>query len=105
MLRCPVLVDRNSFVILDGHHRVLALKRLGCGVIPSYLVDYRDPGVEVTVWEPATVKITKESILNAALSGNLYPPKTSKHVWPARFGEHPVPIEVLRLPFFSWPFT
>jgi ParB-like chromosome segregation protein Spo0J len=36
----PVMVDRSSMVILDGHHRVNALKLLGCILTPVYLVDY-----------------------------------------------------------------
>jgi hypothetical protein len=40
MLKRPIIVDRDSYVIIDGHHRYEALKRLGVNKIPAILVDY-----------------------------------------------------------------
>jgi len=37
-------------VILDGHHRVSALRLLGCALTPVYLVDYEHPSIKVTRW-------------------------------------------------------
>ena len=43
----PIIVDKRSFMVLDGHHRLAALKRLGAIRVPAYLVDYQNPGVRV----------------------------------------------------------
>jgi len=90
-----VVVDRVSFVILDGHHRVLALQRLGCGLIPAYLVDYSDPGI--VVWpRRREIPVSKESVIASGLCGRLYPPKTSRHEWAYPLNERPVPLALLR---------
>ena len=49
-LRDPIIVDEKSLVVLDGMHRVEALKRLGCSLIAVCLVDYSDPRVQVFSW-------------------------------------------------------
>ncbi|MDP2971868.1 MAG: ParB N-terminal domain-containing protein [Deltaproteobacteria bacterium] len=43
ILKMPIAVDRDTYVILDGHHRLHALKRIGCKRIPVVLVDYHPP--------------------------------------------------------------
>ncbi|MCS7364235.1 MAG: ParB N-terminal domain-containing protein [archaeon GB-1867-035] len=50
VLKDPIIVDENSLVVLDGMHRVEALKRLNCNFIPVCLVDYNDPKVIVNTW-------------------------------------------------------
>jgi len=39
VLKCPIIADEDSHVILDGMHRWLALKSLGYTEIPVILVD------------------------------------------------------------------
>ncbi len=48
--RDPVIVDSGSRVVLDGMHRVAALRELGCRCLPVCLVDYRSPKVRVGCW-------------------------------------------------------
>ena len=49
-LWCPVIVDRESMVVLDGTHRVNALRILGCKYVCVYFVDYSDPEIGVERW-------------------------------------------------------
>lgn len=49
-LKHPIIVDKASFVVLDGMHRVAALEKLGCKRIPVCLVDYKNPGIKVGCW-------------------------------------------------------
>lgn len=49
-VRDPVIVDRDSFVVLDGMHRVTAAKTLGCIRMPVCLVDYDDPSICIDTW-------------------------------------------------------
>ena len=80
-LRRPVLVEAEHFVILDGHHRVEALRLLGCARVPVYLVDYGDPAIGVTTWPGAIIAtVTKEEIVDRGLRGNPFPPKTTRHI-------------------------
>ncbi|OGD46272.1 hypothetical protein A3K70_02465 [Candidatus Bathyarchaeota archaeon RBG_16_48_13] len=46
----PVTVDRNSLVVLDGMHRVSALKNLHCLRISACLIDYSDPSIDLAAW-------------------------------------------------------
>lgn len=79
LIKVPILVDRSSWVILDGHHRVQVAKRLGHKTISAIVIDYlRDPRVEVTGWDEQKI-ITKLDILNAARSHRLFAPRTSRH--------------------------
>ncbi|MFQ6053043.1 MAG: ParB N-terminal domain-containing protein [Candidatus Bathyarchaeia archaeon] len=50
VLKAPVIVDRDTFVVLDGMHRVKALRSLDCRFICACLVDYMDPGIKVETW-------------------------------------------------------
>jgi hypothetical protein len=46
----PIIVDRKSLVVLDGVHRVVALRKLGIRRVPACLVDYSDPSIQVLNW-------------------------------------------------------
>lgn len=50
VLWSPVIVDRESMVVLDGTHRVTALRMLGCRYACAYLVDYSRPEIGVDRW-------------------------------------------------------
>lgn len=75
----PIIVDLNSHVILDGHHRTQILKDLGYSVIPVFLVDYQHRMIEIF---PRNKKIfvSKELVLEKALKSDLFPPKTTRHI-------------------------
>lgn len=46
----PIIVDRNTFVVLDGMHRVAAAKEIGYRYIPVCLVDYENPNIHIGCW-------------------------------------------------------
>jgi len=79
MLKMPIAVDKSTCIILDGHHRLHALKKIGCKKIPVILVDYQSPEIEVIPWREGE-KITKELIIDTALTGKRMRPKTSRHM-------------------------
>jgi hypothetical protein len=79
LIRKPIVVDRETLIIIDGHHRVEALKRLGCGRIPCLLMNYRSPRVAVLSWRGGE-PLSKDLVLNAGLRGELLPPKTTRHI-------------------------
>jgi hypothetical protein len=79
ILKMPICIDKNTCIILDGHHRLQALKKLGCKKIPCVLVDYQSPEIEVIAWREGE-RMTKEKIIDTAISGKRMPSKTSKHM-------------------------
>jgi len=80
MFTTPIVVCRDSFVILDGHHRFTAMRDLlKARCIPAYLIDYQDNHLsQVGTWREND-SITKRDVSEAGLSGNLMAPKRSKH--------------------------
>ena len=50
VLRHPIIADRTTGIVLDGTHRLAAIKQLKCNFIPSALVDYDDPQIRVERW-------------------------------------------------------
>ena len=89
----PMLVDSETGAILDGHHRHSVAVSLNLKRVPVILIDYlRDEQIEVDVWPGCGLDtITKQQVIDMSLSGNLYPPKTSKHT----ISNHMPPIHVL----------
>ncbi len=78
-LRYPILVDKHSGVILDGHHRFRAYRELGFETIPCLLVDYHSELVSVRSRRP-DIAVSKAEVIRRALSGELFPPKTTRHI-------------------------
>lgn len=79
ILKNPIVVDKKTNVILDGHHRFNALKELDYEKIPVIFVDYQSPKIQVRAWRNGE-KITKDLVISTALAGERLPPKTSKHM-------------------------
>ena len=95
-VKIPITVENKHFVVLDGHHRVEALKLLGCRRIPVYLIDYFDDDITLTVWPGATVaSVRKEEVIERGLSGKLFPPKTTRHIFKEKLKEVPVDLKDL----------
>ncbi|MGB9959158.1 MAG: ParB N-terminal domain-containing protein [Candidatus Bathyarchaeales archaeon] len=78
ILKKPIVVDVNTNVVLDGHHRIKALQALGCSKIPVILVDYKSPKIGVKTSENGK-EYSKHKVIEAALKGELLPPKSTWH--------------------------
>ena len=76
-LKEPIIVDEETKVILDGHHRAKAFSLLGLKEIPCRFVDYGSE--DITVEPHQNGDVTKEEVIEKGLSEELFPPKTSKH--------------------------
>ena len=96
----PLLVDKETGTILDGHHRYEIAKRFDLQCLPCVLVDYiLDDSISVILWPGSDQKeISKEDVLEAASSGNLFPPKTSRHLLSDDLPPISVPLSRLLLP-------
>lgn len=94
----PLLVDRETGCILDGHHRFRSAHMLGLKRMPCLMFDYLDDDrITVDVWKGGEVdRISKRDVIDRALEGRLYTPKTSRHVIPFPVPRLRVPLEVLR---------
>ena len=74
----PICVERRTLAVLDGHHRLAAAIQLGLARVPVQLYDYAS--VQLGSWRPE-ITPTLDEVLRRALSGCLYPPKTTRHIF------------------------
>jgi histidinol-phosphate/aromatic aminotransferase/cobyric acid decarboxylase-like protein len=67
--------NTDKYMLVDGHHRVSVLTRMGQTEIPVTVVDYFHPSIITGKNE-----FTKEYIIAQSLNGQLMPPKSTKHM-------------------------
>ncbi len=87
-VRDPVIVDRESQVVLDGMHRVTAIDRLGLASIPVCRVEYSDPSIELGGWlrvfDDLDIANVRERCSTAGLRLRAVDsPERSRRTWPA----------------------
>ena len=94
----PIVIDNDSKVILDGHHKWTAAKLLDLDVVPVIAVEYlQDDTVLVDVWpESGRECITKEEVLEMGISDAVFPPKTSRHSFAFILPSISIPLDDLR---------
>ncbi len=93
ILATPVPGTNGRLVILDGHHRWLALNLLGATKAPVLLVDY-ERHVHLGTWRDG-VRVSRRDVYERALSGRLFPPKTTRHRLLVEVKWEPTPLEEL----------
>ncbi len=88
----PLVVDKRTGAILDGHHRYSIAGELNLARVPAICVDYlADERIDVDVWPASELKsITKQQVVDMCLSDKVFPPKTSRHT----IADHLPPIHV-----------
>ena len=79
----PLVVDKNTGSLLDGHHRYSVACLLNLSSVPAICVDYlSDETIFVETWPNSEYdKISKKDVVKMSLSGELFPPKTSRHIF------------------------
>ncbi len=64
-LKDPLIVDDDTLVVLDGMHRLAALKNLNCKFVPCMTVKYVEEKIKISKWirqvsvEDKTIDISK----------------------------------------------
>lgn len=91
--RRPILVERSSLAILDGHHRFHAAKMLGLSHVSAVLIGYDDPRLTLASW--TDMPCSRAAVLGAAASGMLLPPKTTRHILDPELQDDPVALSAL----------
>jgi len=78
VVRKPLLVDYASFTVLDGHHRLHALRALGARRAPVFFVDYAHEAVRLKP-RRKRIRVSKKRVVQRAERGFLFPSKTTRH--------------------------
>ena len=85
-LKKPITVDKKTFVIIDGEHRLEVLKALNCRKIPVIFIDYMSDHIRLFSRREEFDSLTKEKVIDAAYSNQPFPPKTTKHMIDSKEG-------------------
>lgn len=94
VLKRPLAVDYRTRVVLDGVHRLNFLKRCGGENVPVYFLDFLSDQIVVFSADHRTL-MHKNDVIEAALSGKKFPPRTTWHMirMPNGYLEHISVIE------------
>ncbi|HVJ37965.1 MAG TPA: ParB N-terminal domain-containing protein [Stenotrophomonas sp.] len=74
--RVPIVIERSSNAVMDGHHRLVAARQLGLYFVPCLRLDYTQVRVSAA---RAGYDVCPADILRRALAADPYPPKTTRH--------------------------
>ena len=86
VIKLPIVVDKSTNIIIDGHHRLKVFKELKIKVIPVFYTNYSDEKIILRSWFWSGTMLTKNDILQAAKTGKIFPSKTTKHMYKSRDG-------------------
>jgi L-serine kinase (ADP) len=93
----PIWVAAGSGIILNGHHRVAALRRLGAERVPAWVVEYYSPDVKLERWTEGP-PIPKAEVERRATEKRLFPPKTTRHIVISGLAERSTSLDELMHP-------
>lgn len=99
-----IIADEKDGTILDGSHRYVYLLKKGFKTAPVYWVNYDDENIRVgskllhkfLIEEKENINISKKICRERALSGNLFPPRTTRHFFPFRKADITLPLKQLK---------
>jgi hypothetical protein len=91
----PIIVDRKTLVVLDGHHRLNSCRELGLKKIPCLMVNYLENKRIAVIGRRKNIFIDKNIVIKMGLSDKVFPKKTTKHLIPQRIRNLKIPIKLL----------
>ena len=71
-----IIICSKTKTLIDGHHRLYCLKKLGFKLIPCTMIDYEDNNILVN---PNNLLMTKDIVVNTARKDKLLEPKSTEH--------------------------
>ncbi|MEM0026692.1 MAG: ParB N-terminal domain-containing protein [Ignisphaera sp.] len=100
-LKKPVIVDAKRYIIIDGHHRVNAMKILGAKHIPAVLADYSSDISDVGGWMyVASRGYRDQKLLEKAIREAEYSAKRGDGILIFKIGDEVVKARVDRIDFY-----
>jgi len=90
IIKCPIIADKKTGIILDGSHRYAFFLSRGYKTVPVKFVNYDDENIRVGTHLmhrfliKGSTNISKEEVIKRGLTGNLFSPRTTRHFFPFR---------------------
>jgi len=100
-MKYALVVEKEHNIVLDGSNRHLFLALNGYKYAPVHYVDYDNPHLRVgtnrihRMFVDGKIDITKEEVIARGLSGDLFPPRTTRHFIPFLRPELCIPLKRL----------
>ncbi len=91
----PIIVDKDNFIIMDGHHRKYAANILNLKRIPCIMVSYKSNQVQVYNFNSCK-PFSYQDILDIVKRNDLFPKKTTRHVLNFNYEYISIPLEILK---------
>jgi nicotinamide mononucleotide adenylyltransferase len=97
-----IIADKKTGIVLDGSHRYVYLLKNGYKEAPVRFVDYLSDDVRVGTrlehrfFIDGTAGISKKECIYRALSGDIYPPRTTRHFFTFRKSDISLPLNTLK---------
>ena len=103
IIQTPIIADEKTGIVLDGSHRYVFFLQNGYIEAPVQFVDYNNENIRVgsmlihRLLVDNENLISKSEVINRGLSGNIFPPRTTRHFFPFRKNEYiNIPLENLK---------
>lgn len=86
----PLIITKEHNIVLDGSHRHIFLLQQRFKFAPVIYVDYNNPDVRVGthLMHHHIIEdkkgISKEEVIHRGITGDLFPPRTTRHFFPFR---------------------
>lgn len=97
-----IIADNKNGIVLDGSHRYAFLLKNGYKEAPVHFVDYLSEDIRVGTrlahrfYIDGSTGISKQDCIDRALSGIMFPPRTTRHFFPFRKTDISLPINFLK---------
>ncbi len=91
----PIIVDKKSNIVMDGHHRLEAAKKVQLNKIPCLLFDYDSDNTTVTDMKSG-IPFDLSIIRRAADSNSKLPIKTTRHTFQSKINTVEISLDDLR---------
>jgi cytidyltransferase-like protein len=89
----PSIIISEEMVLIDGHHRLELMKKMGYSNIPVTIINYYHPSVLTHIIKEK--QLSKQTIIETALSGKTLPPKSTRHV--LQINDKCIPLSMLSI--------
>ncbi len=97
-----IIIDKKTGIVLDGSHRYIYLLKNGYTEAPVFMVDYLSDDIRVGThlehrfFVDGATGISKQECIDKGLSGDVYPPRTTRHFFTFRKSDISLPLASLK---------